>query len=449
MNKDKRTSLVKKNIIFSFLTKGWSGVVQLLLVPITIACLGNYQNGVWMTISSILIWIDSLDIGLGNGMRNRLAEHIAHDEYKEARQCVSSTFFMLIGIILPLALLLDIAVIYIDLYRLLNINPTIVPNLSATILIATSLVCTTFIFKFIGNVYLALQLPAVNNLLVVIGQTLVLLSIWLLKECHVSSLYWVALLSTLSPLVVYLAAYPITFCWKYPNLAPSIYFFDVATVREMLVIGLRFFILQMAGIILFASSNIFISNLFSPDMVTPYQVAYRYFSISMMLFTVIGVPFWSATTDAYQRRDYQWIRKSHQRLNLIVWMIGGALIAMMVLSRPIYNLWVGSSVNVSSGLTVWMGIYLFITIHSLSNSYFLNGIGAIQLQMICTICAAVLYIPFAWLFSHVWGINGIAIALCVVNLPGAVLNYFQLQLILSHAQPDGTSTLKLPTLWLK
>ena len=31
----------------SFIVKGWSVVVQLLLVPLTLSCLGVYENGVW------------------------------------------------------------------------------------------------------------------------------------------------------------------------------------------------------------------------------------------------------------------------------------------------------------------------------------------------------------------------------------------------------------------
>ena len=98
---DNRTSLVKKNIFFSFLIKGWMGLIQLLIVPITLFCLGSYENGIWMTISSILIWIDSLDIGLGNGLRNKLAAQLAHGDIEKARESVSSTFFMLIMIIIP------------------------------------------------------------------------------------------------------------------------------------------------------------------------------------------------------------------------------------------------------------------------------------------------------------------------------------------------------------
>ncbi|MBR4218339.1 MAG: hypothetical protein IKR71_04760, partial [Bacteroidales bacterium] len=55
---DQRTSLLRKNILGSFLIKGWSAVVVLLMVPVTLKCLGEYKNGVWLTISSILMWID-------------------------------------------------------------------------------------------------------------------------------------------------------------------------------------------------------------------------------------------------------------------------------------------------------------------------------------------------------------------------------------------------------
>ena len=40
-NSNKRTSLLQKNIIASFLIKGWSALVVLLMVPATLHCLGE------------------------------------------------------------------------------------------------------------------------------------------------------------------------------------------------------------------------------------------------------------------------------------------------------------------------------------------------------------------------------------------------------------------------
>lgn len=77
LDRDRRSSLVRKNIAGSILIKGWGCIVQLLLVPATLKSLNQYEYGVWLTISSILLWVDQFDIGLGNGLRNKLAEAVA------------------------------------------------------------------------------------------------------------------------------------------------------------------------------------------------------------------------------------------------------------------------------------------------------------------------------------------------------------------------------------
>ena len=103
---DQRTVLLLKNIIGSFVIKGWNCVVQLLLVPITLNCLTQYEYGIWLTINSILIWIDSFDIGLGNGLRNQLTQSLAVGDKEKGRRQVSTTFMMLSIIIVPVVLCL-------------------------------------------------------------------------------------------------------------------------------------------------------------------------------------------------------------------------------------------------------------------------------------------------------------------------------------------------------
>ena len=61
---NKRTALIRKNILASFLIKGWTGLVYLLIVPVTLKCLGEYENGIWLTISAMLIWIDKSQLSV-------------------------------------------------------------------------------------------------------------------------------------------------------------------------------------------------------------------------------------------------------------------------------------------------------------------------------------------------------------------------------------------------
>ena len=144
-----RTTILYKNVAMSFLLKGGSAIITLLMVPLTLTCLGEYKNGVWLTISSLLVWIDQMDIGLGNGLRNNLATCMAHDDIMGARRATSSTLAMLIFIILPITSFLCLLVVTTDVYTFFNVDMALISDLRAALLTAVILVCMTFVFKMV------------------------------------------------------------------------------------------------------------------------------------------------------------------------------------------------------------------------------------------------------------------------------------------------------------
>ena len=425
-NSQQRSSLLKKNILASFLLKGWSAVVVLLLVPATLHCLGDYKNGIWLTISSMLLWIDNMDIGVGNGLRNKIAEYLAHDDEQRARQLISSTFALLSCIIIPVMLLLVVIILSCDTYHFLNASAVLVTDLDEVLVMTIVLVCTTFIFKLIGNFYMGLQLPAVSNLLIALGQTLALIGTYVVYWSGSHSLMHIALVNTAAPLVVYLLAYPITFWYQYPHLRPSLRLVDFKEARAVVSMGVQFFVMQISGVILFMTSNILISNFFTPAMVTPYQITYRYFSIMLVLFTVICMPFWNATTDAYERGDIAWIRKATRKLRLMTIGILVSMVLMVLLSEFVYAVWIGQDIHIDLRMSMVMAAYIFTLIYSMRYSYFINGIGKLRLQLIFTTSAAILFIPLAyvvvqWTDSILWFMA----VMCLVNIPGLIVNRIQ------------------------
>lgn len=425
-NGNERTILIKKNIAGSFLIKGWNCIVQLLLVPITLNCLNQYEYGIWLTISSILLWIDQFDIGLGNGLRNKLAEALAKGDKEKARRLVSTTFMMLIIIVIPILFILRIIIDNIDLYSILNINRATVPNLENIFIISIVFVGVTFIFKFIGNVYLGLQLPAINNLLVVSGQTLALIGIFVLSLIYKLTLFDVACIYTLSPLIIYLISYPVTFC-KYKYLRPSFRLFDKAELNELFSLGILFFIVQISGLVIFASSNVLITRILSPAEVTPYQISYKYFSLTIMIFTIITAPLWSATTDAYTKNDWKWINSMMNKMNKIMLGFLGILIIMLASSELIYRIWIGGKVEIGYMLSTLMAVYMCVLIYSTCYSNILFGIGKIRLITIITALEAIIYIPLAIILGHRFGLYGIICALISVNLICTVCNKIQFE----------------------
>ena len=426
-----RSSLLLKNVLASFFVKGWAAVVALLLVPLTLNCLGVYQNGVWLLVSSLLMWIDQMDIGLGNGLRNRLAVHLARGETSDAQKVVSSTVAMLLCIVLPVLFVLLLLVWKTDIYALLNVSATQVPELRLALMSAVTLVCMTFVLKFIGNVYMGVQMPAVSNLLMALGQTVALIATWLLYVSGKASFLYVVVANTMAPLLVYMLAYPYTFYFRYPMLRPALRCVDLSSVLETGSLGVKFFWLQIAGVIQFMTANLLISNFFTPEMVTPYQIAYRYISLVLVAFSVVCMPFWNATTDAYERGDIDWIRKANHRMSVFTMIVAVGLLLMTLVSPWVYSVWIGDSCEVPLSMTAMMAVYVFLLVVSLRYSYFLNGIGALRMQLYMTVMAVV-FIPLAWgVSSYTHDIVWFMAVMCFCNVPGIVANAIQFNKILN------------------
>ena len=77
---NKRTLRAKRNITVSFISKAISIMISFIIVPLTLGYVGRVEYGIWMTISSIIAWFSFFDIGLGNGLRNKLAEALAKED---------------------------------------------------------------------------------------------------------------------------------------------------------------------------------------------------------------------------------------------------------------------------------------------------------------------------------------------------------------------------------
>ena len=77
-----RSVKAKKNILGSILIKGFSILISLIVVPLTINYINPSRYGIWLTLSSIVGWFSFFDIGLTQGLRNKFAEAKAKGEKK-------------------------------------------------------------------------------------------------------------------------------------------------------------------------------------------------------------------------------------------------------------------------------------------------------------------------------------------------------------------------------
>lgn len=410
---DQRTSKAKKNILLSIGIKACSILVSLVLVPLTLGYLNKYEYGIWLTLSSTLMWINYFDIGLGNGLRNKLAEALADSDVKKGQVYISTTFALLTIIMVVFYLLYYVCHFFFSWNAILNISSNeLSTDLDNLVLFVLLFFCLNFILKVIGNVYLAKQLSVVNDLMIFVANVCSCIIIYILTLTTEGDLAKVALVYSVSPVVVYLLAYPITFSYLYKDLAPKWSCINFRYSKSLLSLGGQFFIVQIACLIIFSTSNLFITQLCSPSEVTVYNIAFKYFSVITMAFIILITPFWSAATDAYARKDFAWIKRSVGMMMKFWALLEIVALIMLLVADYVYNVWVNLTIPFS--LSILMFLYVSIVNWNNLFAYFLNGIGLVRTQLYSSVIASMLYIPLAIFLGHIWGMNGVCLAMCIV-----------------------------------
>ena len=249
----KRTALVKKNILATLFIKGLSVLISLLYVPVTLNYLNPTRYGIWMTLTSIVTWMGIFDIGLGNGLRNKLAAALAIGDNEKARKYVSTAYAMLFLIVICVLVLFYIANYWINWSLVLNTSESYSDELKTLTTIVVTLFGLKFVLNTITTVLTADQSSAIGSMFEVIGNAIGLLVIWILTQTNRTSLITFGWAAMLTPVIIYMGASYILYNRKYAYLKPSWHSIDLSHAKDLTGLGLQFFIIQIAGLIIFQS----------------------------------------------------------------------------------------------------------------------------------------------------------------------------------------------------
>ena len=181
---------------------------------------------------------------------------------------------------------------------------------------------------------------------------------------------------------------------------------------------------------LFQTNNFIIAHVVNPASVTDFSISYKYFGILSIGFNILTLPFWSATTDAFYRKDYQWIQKTINLLNIafVLAILGG--VVMWLCSPWIYKIWLHDMIKPAHTI---MGLVFFYYILSMRCSIYcrvINGIGKIKLQFFFTLAEAILHIPLAYWLGKMLGVTGVLISMCLMTLINAIWEPVQVRKLL-------------------
>jgi O-antigen/teichoic acid export membrane protein len=393
-----RSLRAKKNITVSFITKVISIFISFLIVPLTLGYVGKVEYGIWMTISSIINWFVFFDIGLGNGLRNKLTEALAKNDKELARTYISSVFAIItvIGVVLFLGFF--VAANFISWNSVLNTNLVSNHELFVIVVMVFFFFCLTFIFGLVSSILQAMQRYAINDILGLIAQSVGLIAIFILVKTTNGSLFYLCLVYGSKTAVVMVVAAFVLFFSSLKNLRPSIAYINMRKALPLISLGVRFFLNQILYLIVTQTSVILVVQFFGPEDVTLFNLAVRYMTITSIVYLMVLTPFLTAFTEAFTKGEYEWIRMTINRIKWIWLLASFATILLFLGNKYFFMLWVGDSVKVPPSLMFSLTILGILSMWNGTYGLFLNSIGKIRLQFYILLVQSVLFIPLSYLF---------------------------------------------------
>jgi O-antigen/teichoic acid export membrane protein len=417
-NSDERSRRAYKNLSVSFVAKIVSLSITFIIVPITLNYVGKAEYGVWLTLSSIITWFSFFDIGLGNGLRNKLAVSLAQNDIKTARIYISSSYFLISLISLGMFVLFFVFASLVSWNEILNTHFLANEYLYKIVVIVFFFFCLSFSMKTISSILESLQLYAIKDIISLATQVIGLVAIIILVNTTEGSLYYLSLVYGSQTAFGMFIASLILFSGKLKNFRPSINFINIKQSIPLINLGVWFFLNQILYLITTQISLFIVVHLFGPEDVTVFNLARNYMSISTMLFIMILTPFLSAFTEAFTKRDYEWIKSTIHKIMLAF--VGASIIIVIMLIgyRIFFNIWVGGKVMPGILLMIMFGVFGVLQMYSSVYSLFLNGIGKIRLMFYTLLVSAILFIPMVFLFYNSnFGLSSLV-------LPGIVTGFF-------------------------
>jgi O-antigen/teichoic acid export membrane protein len=394
-----RTKNLKKQFIYSISLKGLGIIFSFLSLPYTLNYLGKEVYGVWAVISSIFIWLGLFDFGLGNGMKNQVVKSLANNDPDEARKLISTAYWAIGLLMILLAIVISIVSPFLNWQNILNTRTISEPQLKIAFLLTCLFMMINFLLSLINSVVAALQKSSYSELASFLINAFWFISIFIMFHTTSGNLILLVIVNG----SVYILSYiliSIFFFRNHPTLLPRFNDIKKNKVKEMLNLGISFFILQFSYLIIFTTDSLIITQVLGPSSVTEYRVVYQLFGGIALINGLLTANLWTGFGSAYFSGDYKWIKNIMRKYNLLL--IGLMLLtfALVLSTKWIIHFWLHRSFDISMLFISLMGVYTIMNAWSSKYAYFLNGIGKIKLQLYIAIIAAVINIPLSLFFAR-------------------------------------------------
>lgn len=393
----RRTLTLINSIKFSFLAKFLSILVSLIVTPMLFKILGEHNYGLWATILPIFTWLTFFDLGIGNGLRNKITKYIVDGDFDIIRLLIGNALIMSLIIVLVISSTLIIMTFWgwrSGWLYFFEENATLYRSVQIVIIGAL----VSFVLNLVNNLYHSIQ----RSQFVTYGQLLtnslvfILIIPYWFGGGH-SDLVDIALIYSIS---IVISGLLLAWLFFYNNkrLLPKIIDLNIKKEYSSLKAGSAFLILQLASLIIFFSDRLIITTFVDASETAQYDIIYKYFSLVVFMQSIFTTPAWSATADALASGDCNWVRRAIKIQHYLFFVLVFIVSMMLLSSGFIFSIWMGESFVTRYSILIAMALFLIVMSWNNIYSTILSGANVLRFQVLSASVSAILNIPLSIVF---------------------------------------------------
>ena len=401
---DKDTRNIYFNTSMSFVIKVLSLFLGLFTTPAYIDYFSDSEIlGLWFTILSVLSWILNFDMGIENGLRNRIVKSIINNDKVEMKKYISSAYIFLTFIALIILIILISFSNSVNWNIVFHIDNNLIDaaTLKMALLILLISILMQFILRLITSILYAMQIAFIPSLLTLITNLSMFVFVIICNRFGLNNdIIRLAFFYLISVNIPLLFCTLFVFSTILKDSKPSFSYFKKEYALSVLKLGGLFLWLQFMSMILNNTNSYLISIFIDNSAVVEYQLYYKIFSIIGMLLGLVTASVWSAVTKAKEEKNYFWMNNFLKKISIIGVIAICIEFSIILLLQFVFNVWLGDNtfkINYFNAIVFALNGSTLIWSSIISS--FLNGLQRLKKETIWLTIGTVFNIPLAYIFS--------------------------------------------------
>ena len=391
VGRDPRLSRIFHGGASALLSRAFGLLVSAVSLPLTVRYLGAEQYGIWVTVSTSVVLIAMLDLGVASSLTNMISRAYAAEDRAAAQRFYASAFWVSSGVSAVLGALCWALWGRMPWGSLFHLHDARLAGQAETcVAIAVAFFLVSLPLNLINRVLSGYQQTQVTNYANLLNGVLGLMAILAVLAMH-GSLVELMLLYSGMMLVGTLVLNLWVMFWDKRWITPFPGAMSRNAIRELLGTGMGFFVLQLSALVVFNSDNFVIAHYLGPADVTPYSVTWRMASYASALQAAVLPALWPAFAEAYARGDFAWVRETFWRVSRSTMAVATLAVSiLLIFGRTIVRLYAGTAAVPSQLLLVAICVWTLLSAGMDLESTLLGAVNKTKLQGILSAIAAAL-----------------------------------------------------------